>query len=354
MRQKVIHVGIGVFGKRWCRDFLKQNQDDGTIEVVALVDVDPKALEFGRVALGLDENRCYTDPRKAFADNKADFCTIVVPPKHHEAIVDLAIECGVDILCEKPIADTMEASVRIARKVKAAKRKMAVTMSHRFDQDKTTLRQIIRSGSLGKVNTVSCRFAGAMRRHLEWSSEFRHTMQDPLLIEGAIHHLDLMADFAGANCETLYATTWRPSWAEYAGDTDAVVTMVFENGVRGTYEGTCAHSVGLNFFYNEYFRIDCENGSVVMNHRDIEVFTRQPFWRQQTREGKGQKIQLLVQPKWINNWLVEAFAKWREGGPALDTEVQQNLQSSALVFGAIESKQKGAPVRVQDFIKSFG
>jgi predicted dehydrogenase len=354
MPQKVIHVGIGVFGKRWCRDFLKQNVDDGTIEVVAIVDTDPKALAFGRDALKLPESRCYNDARKAFAENKADFCTVVVPPKYHEAIIDLAIEHGVDILCEKPIADTMESSVRIAKKVKAAGRKMAVTMSHRFDQDKTTLRQIIRSGQLGKVNTVSCRFAGAMRRHLEWSSEFRHTMQDPLLIEGAIHHLDIMADFAGAVCETLYASTWKPSWAEYAGDTDGVITMVFENGVRGTYEGSCASAVGLNFFYNEYFRVDCENGSMILNHREVEVFTRQDLWRQQHREGRGQKIQLLAQPKWINNWLVEKFAKWREGGPAVETEVQANLQSSALVFGAIESKRTGVPVRVQDYIKSFG
>src|SRR5258708_25775576 len=126
----------------------------------------------------------------------------------------------------------MEASVRIGRKIKDSRRKMAVTMSHRFDQDKTTLRKILHSGTLGKVNTVSCRYAGAMRRHLEWSSEFRHTMQDPLLIEGAIHHLDIVADFAGAHCETLYANTWKPSWAEYVCDTDAVITLEFENGVR--------------------------------------------------------------------------------------------------------------------------
>ena len=93
----------------------------------------------------------------------------------------------------------------------------------------------------------------------------------------------------------------------------------------------------------QWFRVD-----------DIEVFTRQPFWRQQAREGHGQKVSLLVQPKWINNWLVEKFAKWREGGPAMETEVQANLQSSALVFGAIESARSGAPLRVQDFIKSFG
>src|SRR5438477_1512561 len=85
MRQKVIHVGIGVFGKRWCHDFLKANVDDGTIEVVALVDVDPQALAFGRSALGLPEERCYTDPKKAFAEAPADFCTVVVPPDRHEA-----------------------------------------------------------------------------------------------------------------------------------------------------------------------------------------------------------------------------------------------------------------------------
>ena len=60
----------------------------------------------------------------------------MVPPNYHEAVVDAAVEHGLDILSEKPIADTMDGSVRIARKVRDAGRKMAVTMSHRFDQDK--------------------------------------------------------------------------------------------------------------------------------------------------------------------------------------------------------------------------
>jgi predicted dehydrogenase len=51
-------------------------------------------------------------------------------------------------------------------RVRAAGRKMGVTMSHRFDQDKTTLRQIIRSGRLGRVNNVSCRYFADMREHM--------------------------------------------------------------------------------------------------------------------------------------------------------------------------------------------
>ena len=189
----------------------------------------------------------------------------MVPPNFHEQVIDVAIAHGVDVLCEKPIADTMAGSVRVARKIKEAGRKMAVTISHRFDQDKTTLRQIIRSGNLGAVNLVSCRYYADMRGHLGWGALFRHTMKDPLLIEGAVHHLDIVADFAGARCDTLFASTWKPDWAEYAGDTDGVVTMVFENGVRGIYEGSSSSATGLNDWSKEYIRIECENGTAILN-----------------------------------------------------------------------------------------
>ena len=127
MTKKVIHVGVGLFGSRWCTTWLEPNIADKTVEIIAVVDIDPKALEFGRTVLKLPKERAYTDPRKAFAAHarEADFCTVVVPPNHHEAIVDLAIEFGIDILSEKPIADTMAGSARIAKKVKAAGRKMA-------------------------------------------------------------------------------------------------------------------------------------------------------------------------------------------------------------------------------------
>ncbi|WP_342363863.1 Gfo/Idh/MocA family oxidoreductase [Terrarubrum flagellatum] len=356
MTKKIIHVGVGLFGARWCSMWLQPNLADKTAEVIAVVDVDPVRVEIGRKALNLPAERAYTDPRAAFAAHakEADFCTVVVPPNHHEAIVDLALEFGLDILSEKPIADTMEASARIARKVKAAGRKMAVTMSHRFDQDKTTLRQIIRSGQLGRVNNISCRYFADMREHMGWGALFRHTMQDPLMIEGAVHHLDLVADLAGDECETLTATTWKPDWAEYAGDTDGVVLMKFLNGVRGVYEGSSSAAVGLNDWTKEYIRVDCEFGSAILNNREIEIFSRSDLKRQRCREGQGQKIQLLTQDKWLNTWLIEKFCKWLDGGPEMETNVAANVHASALIFAGIKSARSGETVNVQDYIRSFG
>jgi hypothetical protein len=82
--------------------------------LVAAVDIKREALANAHDHLGLPPERCYTDIARAFDENPADFCTIVVPPAYHEEIVDQALSHDLHILSEKPIADTLEASVRIA------------------------------------------------------------------------------------------------------------------------------------------------------------------------------------------------------------------------------------------------
>jgi hypothetical protein len=69
-----------------------------------------------------------------------------------------------------------------------------------------------------------------------------------------------------------------------------------------------------------------------------------------TLGGQGQEIPLLQQPKWANTWLVDKFVRWLDGGPAMETEVEANLQSVALIFAAVESSRTGAPVQVQEFL----
>jgi len=152
----------------------------------------------------------------------------------------------------------------------------------------------------------------------------------------------------------LTASTWKPDWAEYAGDTDGIVMMTFANGVRGVYEGSSSAAVGLNDWTKEYIRVDGELGTAILNSREIEVFTRSDLKRQRCREGQGQKIQLITQNKWLNTWLIEKFCAWLDGGPEMETNVADNLQAAALIFAGIESARRGQTIHVQDYIRSFG
>ncbi len=350
MAYKMIQVGTGGFGRCWCEQFLPPNINDSLIEVVAAVDINPDALQNARQFLGLPADRCYTDIRKAFDENRADFCTIVVPPAHHESVVDAALAHGMHILSEKPIADTLGGSLRIADKVKRAGKKMGVTMSHRFDQDKTTLRRELRSGRYGALDYLVMRFTCDCRRFGTWGV-FRHEIADTLMVEGAVHHLDILADMAGTVCRTIYARTWNPPWGEFAGDSQGLVLMDFKNGTRATYEGAKTNAVGLNGWGQEYIRAECEKATLILDRRRLERFAHVPSSQWATvREGEGEVIPLLEQRKWANAWLIEKFVRWLDGGEPMETNVEDNLQSVALVFAAIESNVKSKPVNVQRFL----
>jgi predicted dehydrogenase len=347
----MIQIGTGGFGNAWCRHFLPPNVRAGLIEVVAAMDINPDALENARAGLGLRDDQCFTDLDAALDTVRADFCSIVVPPAYHERVVEAAIAHDLHILSEKPIADSLEGSIRIANLARSSGKKMGVTMSHRFDQDKTTLRRELQSGAYGPLDYLVCRFTCDCRRFASWG-KFRHEIPDPLMVEGAVHHLDILADLAGAPCESIYAETWSPPWAEYAGDAQALVTLRMENGTRAHYEGAKTNAVGLNGWTREYIRAECEKATLVLNQRRLERFPYNPeaTWATGT-EGSGETIPLIEQPKWANTWLIEKFVQWLDGGEPMETNVEDNLQSVALVFAAIESARTGVPVKVQEMLQ---
>ena len=68
-------------------------------------------------------------------------------------------------------------------------------------------------------------------------------------------------------------------------------------------------------------------------------------------EGEGVPVPLLQQKKWANTWLVEKFVRWLDGGERMETNVEDNLQSVAHIFAAIDRARTGQVVRVQEFLE---
>ncbi len=342
---RYILVGAGGFGGYWCHNVLPRLATLGKARCVAVADIDAGALERARPLLDLPADRCYTKAAQAADENEADFLIIVVPPAHHEEVVDLALARGLHILSEKPIADTMEGCTRIYRKVTAAGRKMAVTMSHRFDQDKQSLEAAIRGGQYGRLNYIVHRFTHNCREFGSWG-EFRHRMPDPLLIEGTVHHFDILRALAGSDAAMVYARTWNPPWGEYAGDSTGLVTVEMLNGVRCFYEGAKANASTINGWTNDYIRAECEHGTLELDRRWLRVL-RGGGWERPLAED----LPLLKQDAWMNPWLAELFCDWLAGGPPPPNTLENNIQCAALLFAAVESAHSGQPVDVQAYLR---
>ena len=342
---KYIHIGVGGWGQHWCTVVLPRLKELGLAEPVAAVDVNRDMLGKAKAQLGLSDKQLHTSAAQALAEHKADFITIVVPPAFHEEMVDLAVRHGCHILSEKPVADTMAASCRIYSKVRNAGLKMAVTMSHRFDQDKQTLEREIKSGRHGRLSSLIGRNTWNCRKFASWG-KFRHEIADPLLIEGTVHHFDIIRALTGADARTVYAVTWNPPWGDYTGDSNGLITMIMTNGVRVFYEGNKTSATTLNGWGQDYFRAECELATLELDNRRLRVMS----------DLNGERVitekQLARQAVWTNAWLAELFVGWLNGGDAPPNTLEDNIQCCALLFAAIESAHTGRMIDVQDFLQT--
>ena len=223
---------------------------------------------------------------------------------------------------------------------------MAVTMNHRFDQDKQSLEAAIHSGRYGQLSYVVHRFTDMCPKFGDWGAVYRHRMADPLLIEGSVHHFDIHRALAHSNARSVYARTWNPPWGEYGGDTTALISIEMENGVRVFYEGSLVSASTLNGWDNDYIRAECETGTLELDRRRLRAL-----------QGAGPdpplatNLPLLVGDTWTHELLAELFCDWvsgvRDDHP---TSVEDNVQCCALLFAALESAHTGKPVDVQAFL----
>lgn len=336
-----IQIGVGGFGQHWCTAVLPHLKNLDLAEPVAAVDIDPESLARAGDQFHLSDDRLYASAERALAEREADFVIIVVPPAFHEEMVDLAVRYRRHILSEKPIADSMEACCRIYRKVQRAGLKMAVTMSHRFDQDKQSLQRQIESGQYGKLDYIVGRNTWTCRTNPSWG-KFRYEIPDPLLIEGTVHHFDIMRALAGADARTVHAVTWNPVWSEFQGDAQGLILLEMENGVKVFYEGAKANASQLNGWSDDYWRAECEGATLELDRRRLRII-------RENRETE--KLPLAEQKAWTNAWLAELFARWLRGDEAPPNSIEDNIQCAALLFAAIESAHLGEIVDVQAFLE---
>ena len=341
---RYIQIGTGGFGAVWCSAFLPRLAEIGRAVAVAAVDLNPAHLQQARDHLKLPPEKCYTDIRRALAENPADFAIIVIPPACHEEAVDLCLAHNLHILSEKPIADSMEACCRIYRKVTSSGRKMAVTMTHRFDQDKQSLERLIHSGEYGRLDYLVGYTTWAWRAFPDWGA-FRYSIPDPLLVESTVHQFDIIRALAGANARTIYARTWNPAWSEYKGHSQGLFILEMENGVHVSYESAKSNATELTA--SGHWRAECDRATLELDHRRLKVI-RGHIDHDLTIEEKP----LLHQPAWTNSWLAEMFCDWLQGRrDNHPTAVADNLQCAALLFAAVESTHSGQPVAVQEFLQ---
>jgi len=87
-----------------------------------------------------------------------DAVVVSTPNKYHEQYAVAALDAGVDVLCEKPLANTLESAERIAAAARDADAFCMVGFNNRFAPGAEVLRAYLDDGRLGDVTHVEANF----------------------------------------------------------------------------------------------------------------------------------------------------------------------------------------------------
>jgi len=336
--KKCLMIGAGGMAEGWIYAFREHFRD--RVEFAGLVDIRDEPLTRSGDLIGLPKERLFKSVRESFEHVEADFCGICTPPAFHEEAVTLAAARKMDVLSEKPIADTWEACERIRRAVRRSGIRMTVIQNYRYNPSMLTFRQTLREGQLGRINYIIARFAADYRRPRAWGAAFRHEIPHALLIEGAVHHFDMIRNLAGSTCTSVCGWEWNVPWSSFKGECQALYVMRMANDVRASYEGSCNAAGTQNDWHHEYYRAECEGGAVVVDADQIvRIHEHAPDRGVRTHEVPA------IRPRFAGHeYIFKAWLDWLDGGPPPETVLDDNIHSAAMMFAAIRASTEGRPM----------
>ena len=169
-------------------------------DLAGVADLDPalarKAVQLGGGGASVPD---FGDYRALFDSGALDAVVVSTPPATHEAISVAALDAGLHVLCEKPLANSVPAARRMVERAGEASRVLATGFNHRYFPAIQRVRQAVESGELGELDHVRGYAGHVGLSELQGAAWLRdpEAMGGGALVDNGIHVIDLVRHILG-------------------------------------------------------------------------------------------------------------------------------------------------------------
>ena len=143
----------GFMGKNHARN-LRALEADGSVRLVALADLNPKANDEFQALYGLP---CYRDYSLMLRKEQLDAVVVAVPTAYHCQVVCDALESGLHVMVEKPIAFAADEADEMFKLAQQLERILMVGHIEWFNPVVRLLVKMIQDGGLGQVLMIEAK-----------------------------------------------------------------------------------------------------------------------------------------------------------------------------------------------------
>ena len=290
----------------------------------------------------------YPSPEAMLADPAIHAVSICTSNHLHAPLTIQALRAGKHVLCEKPMATTLEDCRAMVRAAEESGRFLMIGQNQRLSPVHRKARELIASGAIGTILTFQTTFghggpdewaqAGPDLWFFDKSSAGLGALADL-----GIHKVDLIVYLTGSRVTTVSAMTGTLDKRTGTGapvpvEDNAVCLLQLESGALGT----------LTASWTRYGA--AESSTVLYGTKGILQITDDPA-APITLTGRDRKAQVF-QPEQDHSpgapsGVIDAFVESILTGTAPALSGRSVLPAMQAIFAALESAQTGRTVRIE-------
>ena len=335
-RSKGVLIGGGYFAQFQAEGW----QRIPAAEIVAVADAAPGKARAFADQWGI--SRAYESVAEALDREQPDFVDIATRPAVHLPLVREAASRGIHVICQKPMAPTMDECVSMVEACEAAGVRLLIHENWRWQPWYREVRKILDSGQLGPVFQFSAQWRTGDGRGEKPYATQPYFSQMPLLMvyETLVHVLDTFR-FLGGEFSSVYCLNRRVN-PVLVGEDLSLIVATFQSGVPGLIDGNRISGPVPAPIAMNTLTVEGERGMLRMTADGRLWITdygqpEQPHAFTIPTEGyRGDSVRATQQH------LIDSL---RSGQPS-ESDGRDYLNTVRAVFGCYESAQTGQAVRL--------
>jgi len=304
----------------------------GRLEGTELVGVYDRDQARGRTMAQRFDTDFY-DKLEVLLGAEVDAVIVCSENARHRELTVAAAEAGKHVLCEKPIATTVEDAEAMIAACEAGGVKLQIAFPCRFLTAVVRAKQIVDEGKLGRILAIKGTNRGTMPGG--WFTD-KALAGGGAVMDHTVHVTDLMRWFLGAEVTEVYAEVGNMMYDDDFDDC-GMLTLTFDNGVFATLDPSWTRNRAYPTWGDVTMTLTGTEGVLCVDALD------QKLMLYSTEEPVGRQVPLADD---MDLFLIEDFIECVAQGREPSITGRDGLEAMRVALAAYESAETHQPVTI--------
>ncbi|NLO82594.1 MAG: Gfo/Idh/MocA family oxidoreductase [Clostridiales bacterium] len=268
-------IGIGFMGRGHLDNYIRLESEGLPVKLVAICDIDEEKfgdkfvegnIDVGKTRYDFSKYTLYTDIDEMLEKEELDFVDIALPTYLHAEASIKALNKGIHVLCEKPMALTVEECRQMIEAAEKNNKKLMIAQCLRFWPEYEYLKECVETNRFGKVLSGYFFRGGSTPR---WSYQnwlLKKEKSGGVILDQHVHDVDMINWLFGVpKAVSTIARNVIPG----SGYDIVSTRYIYDDGKVITAEDDWV--LNGDFGFDMIYRVNFEGGNIVFEKGAIKV-----------------------------------------------------------------------------------